>query len=66
MMADITINPTLNPLEVIQVEDYMSKTFPKVTHYTMTQGNDCIWVYYSYMNLYFIFRNGKIADIQID
>jgi hypothetical protein len=65
-VRDITINPNLNPLEVIQVEDYMTQRFPKVTHYTMTMGNDCIWVYYSYMNLYFIFRGGKIADVQID
>ena len=65
-MSDITINPTLNPLEVILVEDYMKQHHPKVTHYTMTQGNDCIWVYYSYMNLYFIFNNGRIADVQID
>ena len=65
-MSNITINPKLNPLEVIQVEDYMGKNYPKVTHYTMTEGNDCIWVYYSYVNLYFIFRNGKIHDIQID
>jgi hypothetical protein len=65
-MRDITINPKLNPLEVIQVEDYMTQRFPNVTHYTMTQGNECIWVYYSYMNLYFIFRAGKIADVQID
>jgi len=65
-MKDITIDPTLNPLEVIQVEDYMSKNHPRTTHYTMTRGNDCIWVYYSYMNLYFIFHNGRIHDIQID
>lgn len=65
-MRDITIKPTLNPLEVILVEDYMTKVFPKVTHYTMTEGNDCVWVYYSHMNLYFIFRDGKIADVQID
>ena len=65
-MRDITIKPTLNPLEVILVEDYMTRVFPKVTHYTMTEGNDCVWVYYSHMNLYFIFRDGKIADVQID
>lgn len=65
-MSNITINPALNPLEVILVEEYMAKHSPKVTAYTMTRGNDCIWVYYSYMNLYFIFRNGKIADVQID
>ena len=65
-MRDITINPNLNPLEVIQVEDYMAQHFPKVTHYTMTLGNACVWVYYSFMNLYFVFRDGKIVDIQID
>ena len=65
-MRNITIHPNLNPLEVIQVDDYMVKHYPKVSHFTMTEGNDCIWVYYSYMNLYFIFKDGKIADVQID
>ena len=65
-MPNISIHPALNPLEVILVEDWMTTNSPKVTAYTMTQGNDCIWVYYSYMNLYFIFRNGRIADVQID
>ena len=65
-MRDLTIHPKLNPLEVIQVEDYMVKHYPKVTSYTMTEGNDCIWVYYSHVNLYFIFHNGKIHDIQTD
>lgn len=65
-MSNISIYPDLNPLEVIQVKDYMDKHNPQVTHYTMTRGNDCIWVYYSYMNLYFIFQGGKIRDIQID
>jgi hypothetical protein len=32
----------------------------------MTPGNECIWVYYGSINLYFVFRAGKIADIQID
>ena len=50
---------------MIQVADYMEKKHPNVL-YTMTPGNDCIWVYYSFMNLYFIFRNGRIADVQID
>ena len=65
-MANITIKPTLNPLEVILVEEYMTRQWPKVTHYTMTEGNDCIWVYYSNMNLYFVFRDGKVVDVQID
>ena len=65
-MSNISIHPALNPLEVIVVEDWMKQNKPTVTAYTMTQGNDCIWVYYSFMNLYFIFRGGKIVDIQID
>ena len=65
-MPNISIHPELNPLEVILVEEYMSKRYPKVTAYTMTRGNDCIWVYYSHVNMYFIFHAGKIHDIQID
>ena len=65
-MSNITIKPTLNPLEVILVEEWMTQRLPKVTHYTMTEGNDCIWVYYGSMNLYFIFRNSKVVDVQID
>ena len=65
-MPNITVHPELNPLEVLLVEDYMAANHPLTTAYTMTRGNDCIWVYYSYMNLYFIFRNGRIADVQID
>ena len=55
----------LNEFEMILVDEYMSKNYAGV-HYTMTPGNDCIWVYYGQLNLYFIFRNGRIADIQID
>jgi hypothetical protein len=65
-VRDITIKPSLNPLEVILVEEYMSKNYPKVTHYTMTEGNECIWVYYSHVNMYFIFRGGRLVDVQID
>lgn len=55
----------MNEFEMLLVQDYMEKHHPNV-FYTMTPGNECIWVYYGQMNLYFIFRNGKIADIQID
>ena len=65
-MSNISIHPELNSLEVILVEDWMKQNKPTVTAYTMTRGNDCIWVYWSYMNYYFIFRDGKIVDIQID
>jgi hypothetical protein len=65
-MSNISIHPKLNPLEVLLVEEHMTKFSPKVTHYTMTEGNDCIWVYYGQINKYYIFRGGKLVDIQID
>jgi hypothetical protein len=66
-MKNATVNHPhlLNEFEMFQVADWMKKTNPNV-YYTMTPGNNCIWVYYGSMNLYFIFRDGKIADIQID
>jgi hypothetical protein len=60
----IRIDPTLNPLEVITVTDHYKNR--GVEHYTLTQGNNCIWAYYGQINEYFIFRDGKLVDIQID
>ena len=37
-----------------------------VTHYTLTQGNDCIWAYYGVINEYYIFKAGLLVDVQID
>ena len=66
-MKNATVNhpEAMNEFEMMQVAHWMETTKPNVL-YTMTPGNGCIWVYYSFMNLYFIFREGKIADIQID
>lgn len=58
----------MNEFEMLLVQDYMDKRYPD-TYYSMTPGHECIWVYWGSsvpMNLYFIFRDGKIADIQID
>lgn len=58
----------LNEFEMIKVADWMDRRYPN-QHYTMTPGNDCVWVYWGSsvpMNLYFIFRNGEIADVQVD
>ncbi len=58
----------MNEFEMIQVADWMEQRRPGV-RYTMTEGNGCIWVYWGSsvpMNLYFIFRNGQIADVQVD
>ena len=56
----------LNEFEIIIVQDYMAKHHPAITHYTMAPGNESIWVWYDQINQYFIFRNGKLADVQFD
>jgi len=60
----ISINPNLNELEVMVVAEHLEKR--GVTHYTLTQGNDCIWAYYGQINEYYIFKDGYLVDIQID
>ncbi len=65
MPARIQTPETLNSLEVIQVVEYMDKKYPN-THYSIATGNQCVWVYWGNINLYFFFSNGKIADIQVD
>jgi len=60
----IKIDPTLNEFEVLVVADLLEKK--GVTHYTLTRGNECIWAYYGHINEYYIFRDGRVVDIQID
>ena len=54
----------MNEFEMIQVAADLERK--GVTQWGWTQGNDCIWVWYGMINAYYIFRNGKIWDIQID
>lgn len=65
MPARIPNPENLNSLEVIQVIDFMTERYPD-HHYTITAGNNCVWVYWGNMNLYFMFRDGRIIDIQVD
>jgi hypothetical protein len=37
-----------------------------IKNYDMRPGNNCIWVNYGLVNCYYIFRDGKIADVQVD
>ena len=60
----ITINPELNPLEVMIVAERLKAA--GVEHYTLTKGNGCIWAYYGVINEYYIFKDGRLVDIQID
>jgi len=54
----------LNEFEVILVHEDMRQK--GIVNYSMRPGNDCIWVSYGLVNAYYIFRNGQIADVQID
>lgn len=58
------ISPTLNPLEVMIVAEHLEKN--GIKDYTLTEGNNCIWAYYGFINEYYIFRDGRLVDIQID
>ena len=58
------ITGDLNSFEVILVQsDLQSKG---IRYYDMRPGNDCIWVNYGLVNCYYVFRDGRIADIQFD
>ena len=60
--------PEMNSFEVLQVEADLQKK--GITDYKMQPGNGCIWVSEfkgSFcIHSYYIFRDGKIADVQID
>lgn len=54
----------VNSLEALLVQkDLQDKG---IEHYTMRPGNDCIWVSYGRVDCYYIFREGRIVDIQVD
>ena len=54
----------LNSLELLLVLDDLEKK--GIKNYDIRPGNECIWVNYGLVNCYYIFRDGKIVDIQVD
>lgn len=50
--------------EVILVQEHLAQK--GIQHYDIRPGNDCIWVNYGQVNCYYIFRDGRIVDIQFD
>jgi hypothetical protein len=64
-MMRITTPETLNSFEVLQVQDWMEENNPNI-HYDVRSGNGCVWVTARNINLYFFFKDGQIADIQVD
>ena len=48
------------------VKNYMDTKYPTAI-YSMQKGNDCVWVTLNArIEMYFIIRNGKIVNIDID
>jgi hypothetical protein len=53
----------MNDFEI--VKNYMDTKYPQKL-YTMQNANNCIWVSMGLCDMYFILRDGKIVDIQVD
>jgi len=58
----------MNEFEVIMVKDDLeSKGYDQ---YQLRPGNDCVWASINqgnfWLDFYYIFRQGRIVDIQID
>jgi hypothetical protein len=58
------MNELLNPIEVMQVKIDLERQ--GIENYRLAQGNNCIWVQAGVVNMYYIFRDGAIADVQVD
>jgi len=54
----------INEFEKILIAEDLAKK--GITRYDMKRGNNCVWVWYGYVNAYYIFNKGQIVDIQID
>ena len=54
----------INEFELLKVvEDLRERG---VEEYSVRPGNNCIWVSYSKVNSYYIFRDGRLFDVQFD
>ena len=62
------IDLSLNAFEVLVVVDHYEKL--GIKHFDLMKGNGCIWSARGSgsvpINEYFVFREGKLIDIQID
>lgn len=57
-------NSDINSFEQILIAEDMERRGIKT--YGMQRGNNCVWVWYGYVNAYYSFRNGQIHEIQYD
>jgi hypothetical protein len=63
-ILSITIEPGVNEFEAIIIMEELKKR--NVSWATMRPGNNCVWVSYNQLETYWIFREGRLVDIQID
>ena len=61
---NIDIHPEVNSFEALVVLDDLRKR--NIEWATLRPGNECVWVSYNRLETYYIFRNGRLVDIQID
>ena len=61
----VSIDKRINELEILVVADHLEKSLG-VTNYSLTQGNGCVWASYGVINSYYIFKEGRLAEIQYD
>ena len=52
-------------MDNVIVNEYMQRKYPN-RQYSIAKGNNCIWVMLNNINMYFIIKDNKIIDIQVD
>ena len=55
----------INEFELILACDDFERGSPDRL-YDVYPGNNCVWISSGTMNLYYIFKEGKILDVQVD
>lgn len=63
--ATVIRTEELNEFELILLCEDFERKYPN-TPYTVRPGNRCIWVTSGLVDMYYIFQNGKIVDVQVD
>ena len=58
------MSQALNPFEVLVVTEELRKL--GVENYTMQYISEGIWVSYGQVHSYYLFRDGKLVDVQFD
>jgi len=65
-MNDIRVHyaDQLNEFQLLQIMGDMESR--GIKSYDVRPGNNCIWVSYSKVDCYYLFRDGRIVDVQFE